>query len=155
MQTFCNEPTIVSVKQGETSDNVEQDIVKFMTPDEKFSKLESLLADITPSKVLVFDETQRGVERLSKKLEGSGFAVDAIHGGKSQAQRTRALNRFKKDELSVLVATDVAARGIDVKDITHVINYNTPRTYDDYVHRIGRAGRAGRTGTALTFVQER
>lgn len=155
MQTFCHDPVIVSVKSGETSENVEQDIVTFYSPDEKFTKLESLLTDLNPSKILVFDETQRGVERLSKKLQGSGFAVDAIHGGKTQAQRTRALNRFKSDELSVLIATDVAARGIDIKDITHVINYNTPRTYDDYVHRIGRAGRAGKTGTALTFVQER
>lgn len=155
MNTFLEDPIVVSVKQGETSDNVEQDVVTFDSVDEKYTKLESLLSDLNPSKILVFDETQRGVERLSKKLQGSGFAVDAIHGGKTQAQRTRALNRFKQDELSVLIATDVAARGIDIKDITHVINYNTPRTYDDYVHRIGRAGRAGKTGTALTFVQSR
>ena len=81
-----------------------------------------------------------------------GFKVDAIHGGKSQGQRQRALNRFKQNDISVLVATDVAARGIDVSDITHVINYTQPQNYEDYIHRIGRAGRAGRTGYALTFV---
>jgi superfamily II DNA/RNA helicase len=82
-----------------------------------------------------------------------GFSADAIHGGKSQGQRQRALNRFKKSEVTILVATDVAARGIDVADITHVINYSTPQSYQDYVHRIGRAGRAGRTGHALTFIE--
>jgi ATP-dependent RNA helicase DeaD len=89
---------------------------------------------------------------LSKELVVRGFKADAIHGGKTQGQRQRALNRFKKSEVDILVATDVAARGIDVKDITHVINYSIPQTYDDYAHRIGRAGRAGRIGYALTFV---
>jgi superfamily II DNA/RNA helicase len=90
---------------------------------------------------------------LSVELEARGFKVDAIHGGKSQSQRQRALRRFKKSEVNILVATDVAARGIDVADITHVINYSQPQSYDDYVHRIGRAGRAGRTGYALTFIE--
>jgi superfamily II DNA/RNA helicase len=103
-------------------------------------------------KAIVFDETQRNVERLSKELLARGFDTDAIHGGKTQGQRQRALDRFKKNQIKILVATDVAARGIDVADITHVINYATPQSYDDYVHRIGRAGRAGRTGYALTFV---
>jgi superfamily II DNA/RNA helicase len=80
--------------------------------------------------------------------------VDAIHGGKSQGQRQKALNRFKQNEINVLVATDVAARGIDVADITHVINYTVPKTFGDYIHRIGRTGRAGRTGQALTFVAQ-
>jgi superfamily II DNA/RNA helicase len=81
-----------------------------------------------------------------------GFKVEAIHGGKSQGQRRRALARFKNNEVSILVATDVAARGIDVIDITHVINFSVPKVYDDYIHRIGRAGRAGQIGYALTFV---
>jgi superfamily II DNA/RNA helicase len=75
-----------------------------------------------------------------------------LHGDKSQGQRKRALDKFRRSEVTILVATDVAARGIDIADITHVINYSTPQTYDDYVHRIGRAGRAGKTGTALTFI---
>jgi superfamily II DNA/RNA helicase len=105
------------------------------------------------SKALVFDDTQRSVERLSKELQARGFMADAIHGGKSQGQRQRALKRFKSSEVNVLVATDVAARGIDVSDISHVINYSTPQSYDDYVHRVGRAGRAGKTGFALTFIE--
>jgi hypothetical protein len=88
------------------------------------------------------------------ELQSRGFKVDALHGDKSQGQRAKALRRFKSNEINFLVATDVAARGIDVADITHVINYSTPNTYDDYTHRIGRAGRAGRVGYALTFVSK-
>ena len=103
-------------------------------------------------KVIIFDETQRDVERLNTELSSRGFATDAIHGGKSQGQRQRALRKFKETQVDILVATDVAARGIDVKDITHVINYGLPQTYEDYTHRVGRAGRAGKTGYALTFI---
>jgi superfamily II DNA/RNA helicase len=103
---------------------------------------------------LVFDETQRGVERLSNELQALGFNAESIHGGKNQSQRARALQKFRKNEINVLVATDVAARGIDVIDITHVINYSTPQSYQDYIHRIGRAGRAGRLGHALTFIEK-
>jgi ATP-dependent RNA helicase RhlE len=148
---FSVDPLTISVKTGETTDNVEQNVVSFASKSEKIEKLHDLL--IAPNvKALVFDDTQRSVERLSKELQQRGFPVDAIHGGKSQAQRQRALHRFKSSDVTVLVATDVAARGIDVSDITHVINYSTPKTYDDYVHRVGRAGRAGRTGYALTFI---
>ena len=104
------------------------------------------------AKILIFDETQRSVEKLSQELIDRGFSADAIHGGKSQGHRTRALNRFRSNQVNILVATDVAARGIDVADITHVVNFSTPNTYDDYIHRIGRAGRAGKTGHAITFV---
>ena len=101
-----------------------------------------------------FDETQRNVEKLSKELTERGFKADNIHGGKSQGQRKRALDQFKANKSNILVATDVAARGIDVPDVTHVINYSVPHTYDDYVHRIGRAGRAGKSGKALTFIEK-
>jgi superfamily II DNA/RNA helicase len=110
------------------------------------------LLDEAISKVIIFDDTQRSVEKLSNELVARGFKADAIHGGKTQGQRTRSLNKFKADEVKILVATDVAARGIDVKDVSHVINYSTPQTYADYVHRIGRAGRAGNVGYALTFI---
>jgi ATP-dependent RNA helicase RhlE len=152
IQTFSNDPTTISIKTGETADNVHQDVIRFNTPIEKMDKLHDILLQSEVQKIIVFDETQRSVERLSKELLERGFQADAIHGGKSQGQRQRALNRFKKSEVNILVATDVAARGIDVSDITHVINYSVPQTYDDYVHRIGRAGRAGRSGQALTFV---
>ena len=104
------------------------------------------------NRTIIFDETKRSVERLGKELHARGFKVDEIHGDKSQAHRSRALQRLKNDEINILVATDVAARGIDVSDITHVINYSTPNSYDDYVHRIGRTGRAGKGGIALTFL---
>jgi len=155
IRTFSNEPVTVSVKTGNTSDSVHQDIVCYETGDDKIAQLHSLLIDPAVTKAIVFEETQRSVERLSKELQARGFKADDIHGGKSQGQRSRALNRFKKNEISILVATDVAARGIDVADISHVINYTTPQNYETYIHRIGRAGRAGKIGYALTFVTER
>jgi ATP-dependent RNA helicase RhlE len=153
-KTFTNEPVIVSVKTGVTSDNVEQNVVSYKDRNDKMQKLHDLLIDPKLEKVLIFDDTQRLVEKLAEDLHDAGFKADSIHGGKSQGQRTRAMARFKASQINILVATDVAARGIDVSDITHVINYSTPQTYDDYVHRVGRAGRAGRTGVALTFIEE-
>lgn len=152
IQTFSNNPVTVEVKTGQTSDSVNQDIIRYNSLTDKMDKLHDILNDENVEKTIVFDETQRNVERLSKELASRGFSADAIHGGKTQGQRQRALKRFKNSEINVLVATDVAARGIDVADITHVINYSTPQTYDDYVHRVGRAGRAGKLGHALTFV---
>jgi ATP-dependent RNA helicase RhlE len=149
---FSSNPVTISVKHGDTSDNVEQAVVNFKNTEEKIEKLHDLLINGPAMKTLVFDDTQRSVERLSKELIARGFKADAIHGGKTQGQRKRALEKFKKNEVNVLVATDVAARGIDISDISHVINYSQPQTYEDYVHRIGRAGRAGRAGNALTFV---
>lgn len=155
MQQFMRNPVKISVKTGVTSDNVEQDVVHYSSPTERIEKLHDLLNEEVVEKSLVFGETKRGVERLANDLLARGFKVDAIHGGKSQGQRQRALNKFKKSEVTILVATDVAARGIDVKDVTHVINYETPQTYDDYIHRVGRAGRAGRKGYAFTFIETR
>jgi ATP-dependent RNA helicase RhlE len=152
--SFSNDPTTVSVKSGESSDHVNQDVVRYSGTHEKLDKLHDILIKDEVSKVIVFDETQRSVEKLSNDLVARGFAADAIHGGKSQGQRQRALDSFKQSRTTILVATDVAARGIDVADITHVINYSQPQSYQDYVHRIGRAGRAGRVGHALTFVNQ-
>jgi ATP-dependent RNA helicase RhlE len=154
IRTFSNDPIVVSVKTGDTVDSVNQDIVPYENASQKIDLLHDLLNREEVAKVIIFDDTQRSVERLSQDLIARGFKSDAIHGGKSQGQRKRALDRFKRDDVTILVATDVAARGIDVKDITHVINYSTPQSYEDYVHRIGRAGRAGRTGHALTFVTD-
>lgn len=150
--TFTREPITVSVKTGETCENVHQDIVAYETSRDKIEQLHDILKKEEVSKAIIFDETQRSVERLARELQDRGFNADELHGGKTQGQRKRALDRFKKNQVNILVATDVAARGIDVKDISHVINYTTPQSYDDYIHRIGRAGRAGRTGYALTFV---
>lgn len=150
---FSNDPIHISVKSGETSDNVDQDVVSF-AGHEKIDKLHDILIQDETTKAIVFDDTHRSVEKLSKELAARGFVADSIHGGKSQSQRQRVLKKFKTNEINVLVATDVAARGLDVSDISHVINYSLPQSYDDYVHRIGRTGRAGRVGYALTFVEK-
>jgi superfamily II DNA/RNA helicase len=152
IETFSKDPITISVKTGETGENIHQDIVRVNGDREKIDKLHDLLIGGTIKKAIIFDDTQRSVERLSNELVSRGFSADAIHGGKTQGQRQRSLDKFKSGGLDILVATDVAARGIDVKDISHVINYSTPQTYADYVHRIGRAGRAGKVGYALTFV---
>lgn len=152
IQTFSKDPVTISLKVSETADSVNQDVVHFMGSSDKLDKLHDILTKAEVGKAIVFDETQRSVERLSNELIARGFSADAIHGGKSQGQRQRALDKFKKNQIKILVATDVAARGIDVADITHVINFTLPNSYEDYVHRIGRAGRAGKTGNALTFV---
>lgn len=148
---FSHSPVTISVKTGDTTDAVEQNVIYYMSKEERLDRLHDLL--VQAPKTLVFDDTQRSVERLSKELQARGFQADAIHGGKTQGQRQRALASFKSSDINVLVATDVAARGIDVSDITHVINFSAPRSYDDYVHRVGRAGRAGRQGYAFTFIE--
>jgi superfamily II DNA/RNA helicase len=135
-------------------ENVEQNVVTFSSASDKIDKLHSLLISDTVVKTLVFDDTHRSVEKLATELGARGFSTDSIHGGKSQAQRQRALKKFRDNQIKVLVATDVAARGLDVSDITHVINYSSPQSYDDYIHRIGRTGRAGKIGYALTFVEQ-
>ncbi len=149
---FVTNPVTVSVKLQDTSENVDQDIVKVSNPAEKLGRLHDLLIKDGFSKVLIFGRTKHGVEKLNKELEFRGFKVGAIHGNKSQGQRQRILQSFKRDEIRILLATDVASRGLDIENVTHVINYDLPQTYDDYIHRIGRTGRAGKTGSALTFV---
>lgn len=154
IESFSVDPIMIKTKTGDTGENIHQDILRVAHSGEKIDKLHDVLIDSTVGKVIIFDDTQRSVERLSQELGARGFSVDAIHGGKTQGQRQRSLNKFKQNEIRILVATDVAARGIDVADITHVINYSMPQTYADYVHRIGRAGRAGKVGHALTFVAD-
>lgn len=152
IETFSNEPFTVSLKASSASGNVHQDVVRYTAGTDKLEKLHDLLLRADVAKVIVFDETQRNVEKLEKELVNRGFSAASLHGGKTQGQRKRALASFKNSDVSVLVATDVAARGIDVADITHVINYAIPNDYDAYIHRIGRAGRAGKIGYALTFI---
>ncbi len=151
VKAFLKNPVTISVKTGDTSKSVDQDIVR-MQGKEKIDVLSELLKSPELSKVLIFGKTKHGVERLSKTLTEKGFKADSIHGDKNQSARQRALGKFKDDQIKILVATDVAARGLDIPDVTHVINYDIPATYDDYVHRIGRTGRAGKKGKALTFV---
>lgn len=152
--TFSPEAVTVSVKQGDTSDNVHQDVIPYADKTSKIEGLHTLLIEPIVTKTIIFESTQRGVERLEQDLLDRGFKVVAMHGGKTQGQRKRALDAFKTSQVQILIATDVAARGIDVADISHVVNYGLPQTYEDYTHRIGRAGRAGRVGYALTFVEQ-
>ncbi len=149
---FSQAPVHVAVKTSDASENVHQNVVRYAQVSEKVDKLHDVLLQDIVSKSVVFDDTHRSVEKLCRELQLRGFKAEALHGGKSQSQRARALKKFKDNEVTILVATDVAARGIDVVDISHVINFSTPRTYNEYVHRIGRAGRAGRVGYALTFI---
>ncbi|HSX09387.1 MAG TPA: DEAD/DEAH box helicase [Candidatus Saccharimonadales bacterium] len=153
LSSFVTDPITISVKQQDTSENVEQNIVKVEHGGNKVDQLHDLLANDGFDKVLIFGRTKWGVEKLTKELITRGFKAAAIHGNKTQGQRQRALEQFKQSDVRILLATDVASRGLDIENVTHVINYDAPESYDDYVHRIGRTGRAGRKGTALTFVE--
>ncbi len=151
---LLNDPVTVQVNSGVTSaEHIEQDIVRIEHGSDKFVVLENMLHNPEFRKVLVFTESKHRSGKLAMKLVKHGFAADAIHGDKSQSQRQRALESFRTGKVRILVATDVAARGLDISDVTHVINYEAPRTYDSYIHRIGRTGRAGKTGKAFTFVE--
>lgn len=148
---FLKKPVTISVKTGDTSKNIDQDIVKIRGLD-KTDVLFDLLINPEFKKVLVFGRTKHGVEKLSQILNKRGIKVESIHGNKTHSQRQRALKKFKDNDIQALIATDVAARGLDIDGVTHVINYELPETYDDYVHRIGRTGRGKNSGRALTFV---
>lgn len=149
---FMKNPEKISVKSGAASLNVEQNIIRASGKQAKIAVLNDLLLQDSFKKVIIFGRTKYGVEEIALSLKKQGFFADSIHGDKRQNQRETVLRKFKENQIRILCATDVAARGIDVKDITHVINFDQPATYDDYIHRIGRTGRAGKSGTALTFV---
>ncbi len=155
VEEFMRNPVTISVVKSQTNDHIDQDVVHARDKAHKIELLTELLQQPEFEKVIIFGETKFGVQRLADSLTRINLPADAIHGNKSQSQRERALKRFKTDNVNILVATDVAARGIDVNGITHVINFDAPKQYEDYVHRIGRTGRAGKTGKALTFISER
>lgn len=152
-QELLNNPVLITVEQPHSSKNVEQDILKVTRGESKIELLHDLLIQETYQKVLVFGKTKWGVEKLSSTLQARGFKTASIHGNKSQSQRQTAIQSFKLNKIQVLLATDVASRGLDIPDITHVINYDPPQTYEDYIHRIGRTGRSNKTGYAITFVE--
>ncbi len=148
---FLNDPITVSIKKNDVTSSITQDVVRYEHHN-KFDTLTNLLKQPEFSRVIVFGAMKHSVEKLSQELVKSGIKADAIHGNKSHGQRQRALSSFKAGRVQVLVATDVAARGIHVDDVSHVINYDLPNAYEDYVHRIGRTGRGSKRGSALTFV---
>jgi superfamily II DNA/RNA helicase len=149
---FLTNPEKISTKTGDTARNVDQDIIRVPQGMDKIDSLHSLLSKKEFSKVLIFGRTKHGVEKLCQTLVQRGYKAESIHGDKNQSRRERALKAFRDNYSQILVATDVAARGLDIPDVTHVINYEIPATYEDYVHRIGRTGRGNKVGTALTYV---
>ncbi|HLC87768.1 MAG TPA: DEAD/DEAH box helicase [Patescibacteria group bacterium] len=152
LDIFVNDPVTVSVKKQDTSENVDQDVIKVISREKKVDQLHDVLIKDGFEKVLVFGRTKHSVDNLYKELVYRGFKAGAIHGNKSQGQRMRVLESFKQNEIQILLATDVASRGLDIPDVTHVINYEMPESYGDYIHRIGRTGRANKKGMALTFI---
>lgn len=151
LDSFVTNAVQVSVRKQETNDAIEQDIVR--VKGDKIATLHNLLIQNDFEKVIVFGRTKWGINKLEKALLERGFKTAAIHGNKTQGQRQRALDAFKKGHVSILLATDVASRGIHIDNVSHVINFDAPESYDDYIHRIGRTGRAGNGGVALTFVE--
>jgi len=151
VKEFLKNPTIILAKTAETPESIEQDVIRVGSSD-KIEILYSLLIKEEFQKILIFGRTKFSVERLSKILKSRGLSVESIHGNKAHSKRQRALEDFKKDTVKILVATDIAARGLDIPEVSHVINFDVPATYEDYIHRIGRTGRANKRGKALTFV---
>ncbi|GAB4144049.1 MAG: hypothetical protein OHK0017_02180 [Patescibacteria group bacterium] len=152
MNKFLQEPSKIAVENNQASPNVVQDIVKVGKGESKEDILTEILNQDEMRKVLIFCETKMDTENLSYHLSKKGHRVESIHGDKTQGSRIKALKRFKEGAVTILIGTDVAARGLDMDDISHVINFAIPKTYEDYIHRIGRTGRGGKTGNALTFV---
>lgn len=150
---FMENPVVISVKKKDVTNSIAQDVVphghhnKFETLCNLFDQNEEL------KRVIIFGAMKHSVEKLSKELTRHGIGAESIHGNKTHPQRQRSLAKFKSGNARVLVATDVAARGIHVDNVSHVINYDLPNTFEDYVHRIGRTGRGTKRGKALTFVQ--
>lgn len=151
--TFLRNPVSIEVaRRNAAADTVEQRVFRVRDSDEKRAAVAHLVRTRALSQVIVFTNTKIGASRLARQLERDGLNASAIHGDKSQQERLTTLEAFKKGELSILVATDVAARGLDIAELPAVINYDLPYSPEDYVHRIGRTGRAGASGLALSLM---
>lgn len=153
LHSFVKSPVTISVKIRETAENVRQDVIKVVDRNKKIDQLQDLLRQKDFEKVLIFGRTKWGVQKLSNELVKRGFKADVIHGNKRQNQRLRTLEKFKRNNIQILIATDVASRGLDIPNVSHVINYDLPDSFDAYIHRIGRTGRADKKGIALTFIE--
>jgi ATP-dependent RNA helicase RhlE len=152
-EDYLTDPVKVVVAPATTVERVEQGVV-FVPSDRKRDLLATLLRDPVLARVLVFTRTKHGADRVVRHLVGAGIEATAIHGNKSQPQRERALAGFRDGRTRVLVATDIAARGIDIDGVSHVINFELPNVPEDYVHRVGRTARAGAAGTAIAFCSD-
>jgi ATP-dependent RNA helicase RhlE len=152
--TFLTDPVEVAITPVSSTAETIQQSVYFVEKGNKQSLLKHLLLKSDIKTALVFTRTKHGADRVTKDLNGCGIRASAIHGNKSQQARQRALSQFRDKQIQVLVATDIAARGIDVEELSHVINYELPNIPESYVHRIGRTGRAGAQGTAVSFFDQ-
>lgn len=154
IKALLQNPARLEVHSGNQSNaHIQQELVYVPAGESKMPILVDMLKQDDFDRVILFAETKRWVSKLKRKLSQAGIRADEIHGDKSQNYRQKALDKFKKGHIQVLVATDVAARGIDVDDVSHVINYQIPKSLDSYIHRVGRTGRAGKTGKAYTFIE--
>lgn len=152
LQNFVHNAVTVSVKSGDITTQVKQEVLRIVNRNEKIEKLHELLVKSEFEKVIIFGRTKYGVQDLADELYHRGFKADAIHGNKNQNQRQRVIDKFKNNIIKILIATDVASRGLDIPNVSHVINYDLPESYEAYIHRIGRTGRADKKGVAITFV---
>jgi superfamily II DNA/RNA helicase len=141
----------ITIKSRDTSNSVDQTVVK-AARGEKIERLHEILIKPEANKVLIFREMKRSVDELARELKARGFNALALHGDMRNRERERAVSDLTTGRAQIVIATDVAARGIDIADISHVINYDLPNNYETYIHRIGRTGRANKTGSAITFV---
>ncbi len=152
---YLREPQHVHVNPEEmTVDEIEQIYYEVSERDKLTALCWLLERHQSSDRYLIFRRMQRGVDELATDLDHAGYPVRGLHGGLRQEERTRIMNAFRAGELPILVATNVAARGLDISGISHVVNYDMPDNAEEYVHRIGRTGRAGRKGTAVTFAGE-
>lgn len=151
LRMFVKDPVTISVKVQDTALSVDQQIIKLEFGQNKMDHMHKLLIKEEFEKVLIFGRTKHGVQKISDELRKRGFRSDSIHGNKRQNQRIKTLENFKRNNTNILVATDVAARGIDIPNVSHVINYDMPSTREDYIHRIGRTARANKKGVAITY----
>ncbi len=150
--SLLTSPSVIEVAQRNTSAEHVEQLIHPVDREQKTKLLSHLISSQNWGQVLVFTRTKHGANRLAEKLSKDGINADAIHGNKSQAARTRALAGFKEGSLRVLVATDIAARGLDIDQLPYVVNFEIPNVPEDYVHRIGRTGRAGHAGKAVSLV---
>jgi ATP-dependent RNA helicase DeaD len=154
-QTLMRDPEEVKVKAKEmTVENIEQHFIE-AHEKQKFDALTNLLDIQTPSLAIIFGRTKKRVDEVTEGLQARGFKAEGIHGDLTQGKRMSVLNKFKNGRVEILVATDVAARGLDISNVTHVYNFDIPQDPESYVHRIGRTGRAGKTGVAVSFITPR
>lgn len=152
-ESFLNAPLLIEVaRRNALAENVTQTVYRVPTPEHKRAAVAKLIRDNAISQVIVFSNTKIGAGRLARQLEKDGLNAAAIHGDKSQQERLKTLDDFKAGRVTVLVATDVAARGLDIAELPAVINYDLPYSPEDYVHRIGRTGRAGASGIAVSLM---